>query len=68
MVRALGGEFTDVFNDRYDYSNIDKESFENTLGTIASLRFHDFYMKYLSSEIICHVYAESVKEKRAKKK
>lgn len=66
IIRALNGECTDIFNERYDYSNTNKESNENTLGLIMTLENHHFYFKYLAPEIKTHVWNESLKPRRQK--
>ncbi len=69
VIRALGGECTDVFNERYDYSNLDVESFENMLGFVAALSFskHEFFVRNLTTPLIGHVWDEAQKTKREKK-
>ena len=67
VVRALGGECTDILNERYDYSNISPDEFENALGLVAAFEDHSFYIKNLTTEIIGHVWQEAMKPKREKK-
>ena len=67
VVRALGGECTDVLNERYDYSNISPEMYENLLGLVACFSNHSFYRSNLTHEIIGHVWDEAMKPKRDKK-
>jgi len=67
IVRALGGECTDILNERYDYSNISPDEYENVLGLVAAFEDHSFYIKNLSNEIIGHVWQEAIKPKREKK-
>ena len=67
VVRALGGECTDIFNERYDYSNISPEEYENVLGFISTFENHRFYIKHLTTEMIGHVWHEAMKPKREKK-
>jgi 3'(2'), 5'-bisphosphate nucleotidase len=56
ILRALGGRFTDVFNNQYDYSAIyDKNIVENWFGFVATIVDHDYFLNNLNKDLLENV-------------
>ena len=56
ILRAVGGRFTDVFNNEYNYSAIyDKNVVENWFGIVATIVDHDYFLKNLSADLLENV-------------
>lgn len=52
VLRSIGGQFTDILNKSYDYSKPkNKIEMENSLGVIASLVDHEYYVNNVNNQL-----------------